>query len=193
MSFLLDALGKADDDRRRAIVPELRASRYQRRSPWRRVLHIVLILVAVLVAFILGYVARPYIERGGDAAPPVTEVSGSISTRPEAPAPSPALPDASTDPAMTSAPSAVGETPVLAPRLPEPALSRPEPSGLGAVELSVISYSSQPAARFVMLDGVVMYEGDMLDEDVRLVLIKPNGVVLERNGQTFSINLGGSR
>jgi len=185
MSFLLDALGKADDDRRRTMVPELRASRYQRRSPGRRVLSIVLIISAILLSFVLGYVVRPYIEQGLGAEPPAMPPSLSAtvgSTSEVRPVVSPSLP-VNTGRSQDK----VVATPVMPVVQPEPALPA-EP-----IELSVISYAKQPAARFVMLDGVVMYEGDMLDEEVRLVQIKPDGVILERNGQAFSIGLGGPR
>jgi len=183
MSFLLDALGKADDDRRRAMVPELRASRYQRRSPGRRALSIVLLICAILLSFVQGYLARPYIEQrlSGEvsASSSSAEVSPPDVERPVEPQ------TAAVEPGRL--PDKVVAAPVMPAVQPEPALAA------DPIELSVISYAKQPAARFVMLDGVVMYEGDMLDEEVRLVQIKPDGVILERNGQEFSINLGSPR
>lgn len=179
MSFLLDALGKADDDRRRAMVPQLRASRYQRRSPTRRALSMVLIIGALVLSFGLGYIARPYLESRLSAGS--AEVSASAAQSPAVVPRSPSLqPD---NPPL--------DNEVAAKRVPE---VQPEPvSPADSIELSVISYATKPTARFVMLDGVVMYEGDMLDEEIRLLLIKPDGVVMEKNGQEFSIDLGGPR
>ncbi len=169
MSFLLDALGKADDDRRRAVVPELRTPGHRRNAPTRRVLTLVMLLCLVLFSFAAGYFSRPYIEPG---------FSLSI-VRDDLPR---------SDQAEITV-KEVAVKPVIAAVVPAP-----EPEAAPVIELSVISYSSVPAERFVMLNGVVVYEGDILATGEIVLEIQPDGVILDMQGQRYTLGLAiGSR
>lgn len=62
MSFLLDALGKAESDRDHGQVRELRTPVHKKQSPLKRLLALVLLLCLLLLSFAAGYFARPYLE-----------------------------------------------------------------------------------------------------------------------------------
>lgn len=74
MSFLLDALDKADNDRNRSQVTELQTPVKRKSTLLRSILKIQLILFLMILSFVLGYVLRPYIE-GGSATDGVGQAS----------------------------------------------------------------------------------------------------------------------
>jgi len=163
MSFLLDALGKADDDRRRAVVPELRTPA---RKPGRRsgrALKALLLLCLALISFAAGYLSRPFIEPGFSLS-----IERDIQQNEVAQAPLTVSSDGNQV------------------KVPEETSVPPEAR---RIELSVISYSREPAARFAMLNGFVMYEGDILADGQTLVEIKPDGVVIEAEGRQYNLGL----
>ncbi len=163
MSFLLDALGKADDDRRRSEVPELRTYNQGSRSPLRAVIRGFLLLSLCVVFFALGYFLRPALEK--------TLVPQGVSS-------------------MSNLPAQAKEQPVeRQPAKIAAAEDAPKIEASQAFELEVVSYSSSPAARFVMINGAVIHEGEMLISGETLLLIEQNGVVLEKAGRQIRIGL----
>lgn len=164
MSFLLDALGKADNDRRRAAVPELRTRGHKRNTPTRKAFRIVLLMFLALISFVLGFLSRPYIEPGYTISI-IREESNAV-----------ALSDADGDKSR-SAPLNIAEKEKL------------QPSLVQQIELSVISYSSVPTERFAMLNGFLMYEGDILSAGERLIEIQPDGVLLEKDGRQYNVGM----
>lgn len=56
---------------------------------------------------------------------------------------------------------------------------------LPPLSLSMHVYTADPKQRFVILDGTRMVEGDTTSDSVTLREIRPNGVVLEFQGQRF--------
>ena len=167
MSFLLDALGKADDDRRRSEVPELRTYNQGRRSPLRVAIRGFLLLSLCIVFFALGYFLRPTLEK--------TLFAKGVAS-------------------MSNLPAQAKEQPVERPvsRQPEKMVAAedaPKIEANQAFELEVVSYSNSPAARFVMINGAVIREGEILISGETLLLIEPDGVVLEKAGQQIRIGL----
>ena len=78
MSFLLDALDKADNDRNRSQVTELQTPVKRESTLLRSILKIQLILFLMILSFVLGYVLRPYVEGSsatGSVGQPSTEKS----------------------------------------------------------------------------------------------------------------------
>lgn len=53
------------------------------------------------------------------------------------------------------------------------------------LKLSMHVYSKDPAQRFVILNNTRMVEGDKTPDDVTLQSIRPDGVILEFQGQRF--------
>lgn len=169
MSFLLDALGKADDDRRRSAVPELRASGWQRNTPKRSLFRVVLLLVVVLVSFAMGFFSRPYFEPGYTIS--IVRDAQNIATSSKQGSEKPSL----------ERPNMENSEKVSQDEI-QPPLSAP-------IELSVISYSSVPIERFAMLNGFLMYEGDILSAGERLIEIKADSVVLEKDGRQYTLSM----
>ena len=169
MSFLLDALGKADEDRRRAEVPELRTYRQSYRSPWRRVLSGLFVLFFMVLSFVAGYMLRPYLEsRFAQQTAPVADAPPPASVPPATQAPAAA--------AVAEAPR--GTLPINVQDATVPGL-----------ELEVISYSENPSARFAMINGLVLHEGDVLQTGEQLLVIERDAVILERAGQPVRVGM----
>ncbi len=164
MSFLLDALGKADHDRRRADVPELKTYNQDNRSSLRRSLRAFVLMSLLLISFVLGYFMRPYLE-------PVLFEGSSVNTG--------SVPETRDTQAKS--------TPVLDPS-PVEQIAPPEVVAR-VLELEVISHSDVPAVRFAMINGVVVHEGDVLSTGERLLKIEPNAVVLDRAGVELRISM----
>lgn len=161
MSFLLDALGKADDDRRKAEVPELRTYRRRETTVWGRIGRASVLIVLLLVAFGSGYLARPWLETSWLAEKEVNTVAGPVQTTVAAPDVTTAKP--------VGGPQTTAVTSVL--------------------ELEVISWSERPQARFAMINGSVVHEGDTLDSGERLLRIEQDAVVLKQSDQTIRLTM----
>lgn len=170
MSFLLDALGRADDDRRRKDIPELHSRAIKYRSPWRYVFLGVLMAALLLLAFTLGYLLRPALdttlfqEEPGPAAAPLAAAQSS--------------------PAETAAPP----QPVAAEKSADSAV-KPDTAAKPGYELEVISYAAEPSARFAMINGIVVHEGDVLGGGERLSKIEKDAVVLDVSGRSVRIGM----
>jgi general secretion pathway protein B len=207
MSLILDALRKAESERQRGAVPGLHGvtapptpepaagSRPRGLTPLRVALGI---LGLVMGSALVGWLARP------SAGPPLP-VAAAPSTPPAAvpaaePAPLPLV--VSAPPVVPAEPPAVvaplPAAPVVAtaspaPPPPLPAASRapivtqvrrladlpPEQRReLPALAVSGSVWSDQPGARFVVLDGQVLREGDRLAAGLVLVKLAPRSATL---------------
>lgn len=160
MSFLLDALGKADYDRRRAEVPELKNYNQDNKRSLQRTLRAFVLMSLLLISFVLGYFLRPYLE-------PILFEGSSVNA---VNVPETRDTQAKRDPTQVEQ---------IAP--PE-VVAR-------VLELEVISYSDVPAVRFAMINGVVAHEGDVLGTGERLLKIEPDAVVLDRAGVELRISM----
>ncbi|MCP4009505.1 MAG: general secretion pathway protein GspB [Proteobacteria bacterium] len=174
MSFLLDALGKADDDRRRSEVPELRTYNQGRRSPMRAVIRGFLLLSLCLAFFTLGYFLRPALEKNL-----FTKGVASMSNLPAQPKEQPVERPASRQPAKMTA----------AENVPKAVEKAAKVEASQAFELEVISYSNSPTARFAMINGAVIHEGEMLISGETLLLIEADAVILEKAGRQIRVGL----
>lgn len=58
-----------------------------------------------------------------------------------------------------------------------------------AFDLEVISYSELPAARFVMINGTMLREGEMLGSGETLLTIEPDAVVLDAAGKQIRVGM----
>lgn len=56
---------------------------------------------------------------------------------------------------------------------------------LPQLRMSMHVYTADPKQRFVILDGARMVEGDSTPDNVALREIRPDGVILEFQGQRF--------
>ena len=167
MSFLLDALGKADHDRRRSEVPELRTYEQRGGSSLRSILRGVLIISLLLLSFAAGYVLRPVLENA---------VFGGI-----------LLARAPVEEQGIDTPAGVGAASEPDPVAPLASDTIRMPGAIPVLE--VISYSETPSARFAMINGAVVYEGEVLATGERVLEIEANAVLLDRSGEQIRVGL----
>jgi general secretion pathway protein B len=203
MSLILDALRKAESERQRGAVPGLHGvtappapepaagSRPQGLTPLRVALGA---LVLVMGAALLGWLVRP---SAGPSLPVAAAPSSPAAAVPAAePAPLPLV--VSAPPAPPAEPPAAAAPLPAAPAAataspPPPAASRapivtqvrrladlpPEQRReLPALAVSGSVWSDQPGARFVVLDGQVLREGDRLAAGLVLVKLAPRSATL---------------
>jgi general secretion pathway protein B len=203
MSLILDALRKAESERQRGAVPGLHGvtaplapepaavSRPRGLTPLRVALGA---LVLVMGAALLGWLARP---SAGPSLPVAAAPSMPAAAVPAAePAPLPLV--VSAPPVLPAEPPAVAAPLPAAPAAamaspPPPAASRapivtqvrrladlpPEQRReLPALAVSGSVWSDQPGARFVVLDGQVLREGDRLAAGLVLVNLAPRSATL---------------
>jgi len=217
MSYILDALRRADAERERGGVPGLHtqtmaepgdeadiAPRARGLKPWH--------WLAIGLAGGLA-VAIAWSWRGEEPPPPVAV----LPPAPPPPAlPAPAAPAAIAPIAVTEAPPAspVAIAPMRAAPPPPAAAARPAApapasaaastipriaslaelppelrSGLPALAFGGSIYSGTPANRLLIVNGQLMHEGESLGPGVTLEQIKPKAAVLNIRGQRFEIGL----
>jgi general secretion pathway protein B len=202
MSFILDALKKAESERSRQIGPVLMdvriAAPRQRLPTWAWVLGCVLLANLLGLAWLM---LRP------QAAAPVELANGAGSANPTPPAAAapPAAPPAA-EPAAAAPPAplaAAASTTITTPVTMAPA----EPAGsdevptmqellargvtLPALVLNMHVYDPAPDSRFVLVNGRRLREGDELPDGMRVERITPSGVVLNARGRRFLLVAGG--
>lgn len=210
MSYILDALRRADAERERGGVPGLhtqampdlgddeRAVRTRGLRPW----HWVVLGLAGGLA-----VALAWSWRGGETAPPpppplppppVARAEESVSLPPPPPPPVAVAP--ATEPAVAPAIAPMRATPPPA-KPAEPVAAEPQRiaslsalppelrAGLPTLSFGGSIYSNTAANRLLIVNGQLMHEGDSLGAGVTLEQIKPKAAVLNIRGQRFEVGL----
>jgi len=217
MSYILDALKKADTERERRAVPGLHAQAdggfgvSERRGglPWGWVAVGAIVLLVALLAWL--WFGR------GDAAPPAAPtplpIAQAVPTpTPQpmpapaaaAPAPLPAAAPPTQAPIAHMAPPATPATPTIAPtptpkaaaapasaieaRIPARTELPPElRAALPPLNVSGAVYAPQPAGRMLFVNGMVLREGDALGDGLSVERIGPASSVLVFRGQRFTL------
>ncbi len=210
MSYILDALRRADAERERGGVPGLHtqtmaepgdeaeaAPRARGLKPWH--------WLAIGLAGGLA-VAIAWSWRGEEPPPPVAVLPPAPPppALPAAPAPAPvavaeapaapagpvAIAPMRAAPAAPAAPAASSATAAPIRRIGSLAELPPElRSGLPALAFGGSIYSGTPANRLLIVNGQLMHEGESLAAGVTLEQIKPKAAVLVIRGQRFEIGL----
>jgi general secretion pathway protein B len=207
MSYILEALKKAQAERELGRVPPLQGSASALvkevdpglgagvpRWVWPGALLVVVLAVAGAAAWWIG---RPALAPAAAPAASIAPLPASAAVSPPPVAPAPA-------PAQAQPKALPPELPPVAPPLPvaRPAAPPPPPSIVATASPSeevVVAFealdaatrsrlpplvaggtihSSERAQRMVILDGQVLREGDSLTADVSVLTIEPRGVVL---------------
>jgi general secretion pathway protein B len=185
MSFILDALKKAESERSRnsgPVLMEARLARARQRLPgWAWVLGGILLANLLVLAWSL---LRPPAELPVVAAP-ATNVPPAM---PAAPAPSTTI-----APVQVPLPAAAG-TP-SAPALPDIGIPTLQDLLAAAVplpplQLNLHVYDAAPANRYVLLNAKRVREGDEVTDGIRVEQITPRGVVLDFRGRRFLMLAG---
>lgn len=209
MSFILDALRKAESERNRNVAPVLMDARIappRRGLPgWAVGLGVVLLLNLGLLAWLLGRTQAPATTPPPDATPaasiaaeertaPMPVPSSAPATAPTVPAPPPAMsPPVEISSVAVAPPHASG--PSLAAtgdeeRLPELGELRGAGVALPDLVLNLHVYAPAPAGRSVLLNGQRAREGDYLPNGVKVERITPTAVILEGSGRRFRLTVG---
>ncbi|MDQ2696405.1 MAG: general secretion pathway protein GspB [Pseudomonadota bacterium] len=186
MSYILEALRKAEQERRLGQVPQLAAvpalSAPARRSPWPWWLALIVSVNAAVVAALLH--SRP--EPAAPVAPPAAvkatvpePVTKAAETPPAPPPPvARAAPPAQPKPAPPAAP-------VATPPSPLSALPADFRQSLPAMNIDIHVHSPLRRKRFVLINSRRYQEGERLREGPLLEAITRDGVVLNHRGTRF--------
>lgn len=215
MSYILDALKKADTERERRVVPGLHAQADggfgagERRGgpPWRwAALGASVLLAALLAWWWLGR-GEPAAVRAAAPSPMAQAVPTPAPTPQAMPAPLAPPPPArvpATPPTQAPiahmAPPAPPPAAAPAPKPAAPAASVAEariPSrnelppelraALPPLNVSGAVYAPQPAGRMLFVNGLVLREGDALGDGLSVERIGPSASVLVFRGQRFTL------
>jgi general secretion pathway protein B len=217
MSFILDALKKAESERSRSAGPVLMDVRVvaqrQRLPAWAWALGCVL-LANLLV---LGWLLWRKNEPAAPVAAPTQQAAALLPVPPAAQPPAVILQPAMEEPALAAPAAASAPVPAMeSASLPAPSMDRvqraaPAPVlpllprvdnlptaqdlvaegvSLPALQLLLLAYDGLPANRYVLLNGRRLREGDEVAEGIRLESIVPTGVVLNARGRRFVLLAG---
>jgi general secretion pathway protein B len=199
MSFILDALKKAESERNRASGPvlvDVRIASPRRRLPaWAWTIGAVLLANLLVLAWLV--MRKP--------ATPVQPAAASVAAPPSA-APAPTVTATEPAPASTTAPapSAVYTPPPAALPVPPPPAARRVPvdqlptakeliasgASLPPLLMNLHVYDPTPSQRYVLLNGVRLTEGEFTPDGIKVETITERGVVLEARGQRFLLPIG---
>jgi Type II secretion system protein B len=209
MSFILDALKKAESERSRKSGPvlmDVRIAAPRRRLPgWAWVLGSVLLANLLVLAWLL---LRTPTSNTVAPAPVIAATPPAAVPQAAAPAPGYAVP------APTLAAQGQGLQPTLPPPLATvaadtaPAVITPESAldvdnlptyqdlvaagiSLPPLALNLHVYDANPGNRYVLLNAMRLREGDLTPDGIRLMRITPRGAVLDLRGRRFMLTAGG--
>ncbi|MEZ5591552.1 MAG: general secretion pathway protein GspB [Gammaproteobacteria bacterium] len=199
MSYILDALKKAERERELGQIPNRRSLLYEMPSRRRWRLGMIMLTVLLLNAGLLTYgimvwrqpepvpvaikpmapATRPDLAQNlTEAAPAVVPVTALTVT----PEPVPALEPEAARVVVAEQPLTVGE--------PQPyrRLAQPLRDQLGPLNLDLHVYGDSPERRFVLINSRRYQTGDWLHEGPLLEAITADGVILSFQGQRFSLS-----
>jgi general secretion pathway protein B len=208
MSFILDALKKAESERSRQSGPVLMDVRVvaprQRLPAWAWILGCVLLANLLVLAWLLLRTPRqtsPVVPATQQAtippaaaaapAPPVAAVVEPVAPAPAVALPAPAAPALAALPVQPPAPTP--SRPIL-PRidnLPTAQDLVAQGVSLPALTLNLHVYDEVPANRYVLLNSRRLREGDEVADGIRIETIVPGGVVFNTGGRRFVVLAGG--
>ncbi len=195
MSFILDALKKAESERNRGAGPVLMSVRIappRRRLPaWAWALGCVLLANLAVLAWLL---LRAPQAATAAAAPATSPVAAPVYATPPPTLPSTRVaPPPTTIAAPIAAPIAAAR-PAAPPDLATlPSLQDVVAAGvnLPTLVMNMHVYDPTPAQRYVLLNGMRLTEGDFTADGIKLEAITERGAVLDARGHRFLLAAGG--
>lgn len=206
MSFIYDALKRAEDDNQQRVTAPVRSAGGAavlggRSRWWAWALIAVLGVNALLLGAWIGTRGqRPAVDpravaiethkppRTGAPAVPIVASVPAPEARPTAPRVEIARP---VSPPSSVERSRVTPPPASAGRMLDraaPAAPLSPPVDAPHLTLQVLVYAEAPAQRMVFIDGKRYAEGDLIDAETSLERINADGVVVRRGGQRFVIS-----
>ncbi len=203
MSYILDALRRAQAERDRGQVPGLHAQPLSAPAPtvagrpslWLGLAAVAaLVLLALLVALLLRAPSAEQAAPAAPAQPPVLPpVQPAPATRPAAPARTPLPVVVSAPPAVRSPPPGLSAGPKAAPAaasppaLPMSSLSAEQRRDLPALVISGSVWSASAASRFVVINGQIVHEGEAAAPGVTLERIGPRSALMRWRGLRIEV------
>lgn len=192
MSFILEALRKSENERKRNEVPGLADSRVQSKGKKRGFW---IPLVALLAGINISLLAVMWITGDGDTAKPVTKSATVTQAKPADTAPrnledelkpqAVAVPARTfgEDPAIEEVPSMTNTLSANLPSLTELLLDGA--ISVQPLRLDIHVYSEQADERFVFINMSKYSEGERISEGPKVTEINNAGVVLNHQGRDF--------
>ena len=197
MSYILEALKKAEAERQRGAVPTLQslggAAPPAEAAAAKPVLRYALIGVALLALLLIGLLISRWWPTPA-AAPQVAVLPAPepaparVEPRVMPPAPPPRVVEA---PKPVAPPVVVAAAPAEAASTPIPTLAELPESlrrSLPPLKLGGSMYSDTPSARMLIINSVVYHEGDSLAAGLKLETIGTRKAQLSYNGQRFTLD-----
>lgn len=201
MSFILDALKKAESERNRSngpVLMDVRIAPPRRRLPaWAWIFGAILVAnLGVLAWLMLRDPVQPPIEPTPAAVAPVPVAP--VTVAPVTPPPAPSSAGAVVVPAPPPLIVEPVSEPDLVPparttgtgRLPSAAELRAAGVPLPPLQLNLHAYDPDPAHRYVLLNATRLREGEFTPDGIKVEQITPRGVVLEASGRRFELGSG---
>ncbi len=204
MSFILDALKKAESERSRQSGPvlmDVRVAPPRRRLPgWAWVLGAVLLANLLVLAWLL--LRRPAPQAATAPAAPALSAPAVAATPPAVTPQVAAAPAYAVPAPALAAPAQTDLPPPLPPMAAAPEVvdvenlpTYQELVGAGislpALALNLHVYDVNPANRYVLLNSLRLREGDSTPDGIKLETITARGAVLNQRGRRFLLTAGG--
>ncbi|MEX0899414.1 MAG: general secretion pathway protein GspB [Gammaproteobacteria bacterium] len=176
MSLILDALRRADRSRERDVGRRITQAMPPRARPRATRVALLTALVLVVAASISGWFARPLLDSPAEAPEPpprlvevTPQVRGSSLAEISVPA------------------RAVAGTPTRPPAPLLSTLTAAVRSSVPPLTVNAHVWSDEPTKRFVMLNGRMYRDGEIVQDGLRLVAVLVDGAELEWRGIRFRV------
>jgi len=191
MSIILDALRKSENSRLRQDHPVIFVARTAPRRSQLPTWALVLVTLLAINFLVIAWVLLRNENRDQAAvrieAPAAVPASAPVAVTTDTPAvvPPPAAATTARTTAVRTPPSAA----VALPRTPSRDELLARGSTIPPVELNMHVYDANPQARFVLLNGQRLREGESSREGIAIERITPEGVILRFGSASFAVNL----
>ncbi|MEY2624498.1 MAG: hypothetical protein EBT64_00170 [Gammaproteobacteria bacterium] len=187
MSFILDALRKSENSRLRqdhpAVFTHRIAAQRQRLPVWGMALIALLAVNLLIVSFLL--IREASVDSPKSSPSPTVAVPANASLIDAPISPVRTLPAEPVKSTIESIPIEIPKSEGLLTR--DDLLARG--SRLPSTDLNMHVYDSNPALRFVLLNGQRLREGESSQEGLLVEAITPQGIILRYGDSSFAVNL----
>lgn len=203
MSLILDALRKSERSRQQTLTGQVSNAIHLQEhvrlpTPWVTLVGLILILNAIVLAFLLWRAEQPAQIQpvGHDVVPiaaaspvkPVIRPLAEEAVEPDVEVATPQTPAATTTSSTARLDAHSSATTMLSTDVtaaPLDTLPIAFQQSFPALHMDVHGYAGNPAARFVIINMRRYVAGDTLKEGPRVIVIIPQGVILEYHGTRF--------
>lgn len=198
MSYILDALKKSDQERQQSAGPSLQTvHRPHSNNGGRGWLYVLLVILVLLLLALAGLLAWLVFDIGNDDSEKITSPAATMAVREDTakqlPAPETSTLSKDSNASSLSAaakPHVAEDAPptststVVVPFSQLPLAAR---NAIPAMTFSFHVYSDNPDRRTIIINGRRVKQGAVIDNQLMLNEITPNGVILSWQDYQFSI------